>query len=203
MPRCYCFRGRKASTRKDRIPIGSRRPTTIPDSRCTEITAPPTTYGSRIGSATNVITNGGKGSTPCSRGGCRSKKSPTSESGGRFQRSTARTDGQLHLCGRHSFPRGGPAQSFRSRFRPRPGSGPPSTGPASEACTRCASVPTWLAWSFGRSRLGLTIMDVKRTVDVHVQRKVVEMERTIGLDKARGKLGQLAEEVRAGNEPWC
>ena len=27
------------------------------------------------------------------------------------------------------------------------------------------------------------------------------MERTIGLDKARGKLGQLAEEVRAENEP--
>jgi len=47
----------------------------------------------------------------------------------------------------------------------------------------------------------LTIMDVKRTVDVHVQRKVVEMERTIGLDKARGKLGQLAEEVRAENAP--
>ena len=27
------------------------------------------------------------------------------------------------------------------------------------------------------------------------------MERTIGLDKARGKLGQLAEEVRAENTP--
>ena len=47
----------------------------------------------------------------------------------------------------------------------------------------------------------MTIMDVKHTVDVHVQRKVVEMERTIGLDKARGKLGQLAEEVRAENAP--
>ena len=47
----------------------------------------------------------------------------------------------------------------------------------------------------------LTIMYVKRTVSVHAQRKVVEVERTIGLDKARGKLGQLAEEVRAENAP--
>ena len=51
------------------------------------------------------------------------------------------------------------------------------------------------------ARPGLTIMHVKRTVDVHVQRKVVEVERTIGLDKARGKLGQLAEEVRTDNAP--
>ena len=44
-------------------------------------------------------------------------------------------------------------------------------------------------------------MHVKRAVTVHAQRKVVEVERTIGLDKARGKLGQLAEEVRAENAP--
>jgi len=51
------------------------------------------------------------------------------------------------------------------------------------------------------ARAGLTIMHVKRTVNVHAQRKVAEVERTIGLDKARGKLGQLAEEVRAENAP--
>ena len=44
-------------------------------------------------------------------------------------------------------------------------------------------------------------MHVKRTVNVYAQRKVVDVERTIGLDKARGKLGQLAEEVRADNAP--
>ena len=53
----------------------------------------------------------------------------------------------------------------------------------------------------GSARPSLTIMHVRRAVDVHAQRKVVELERTIGLDKARGKLGQLAEEVRAANAP--
>ena len=49
--------------------------------------------------------------------------------------------------------------------------------------------------------MGLTIAHVKRTVAVTLNRGVVEVERTIGLDKARGKLGQLAEEVRADNAP--
>ena len=44
-------------------------------------------------------------------------------------------------------------------------------------------------------------MHVKRAVTVHAQRKVVEVDRTIGLDKARSELGQLAEEVRAENAP--
>jgi prevent-host-death family protein len=35
----------------------------------------------------------------------------------------------------------------------------------------------------------------------YAQREAVEVERTIGLNKARGKLGQLAEEVRADNAP--
>jgi len=52
-----------------------------------------------------------------------------------------------------------------------------------------------------RARSSLTIMHVKRTVNIHVESRVVEVERTIGLDKARGKLGQLAEEVRAENAP--
>lgn len=47
----------------------------------------------------------------------------------------------------------------------------------------------------------MTSMHVKRTVNVTLNPKVVEVERTIGLDKARGKLGQLAEEVRAENAP--
>ena len=60
MPQCYCFRGRRYfEPRSARIPIGSRRPTTIRDSRCTEVTSPPTTSGSRIGSATDVTTYGG------------------------------------------------------------------------------------------------------------------------------------------------
>ena len=44
-------------------------------------------------------------------------------------------------------------------------------------------------------------MHAKRTVNVTLNAKVVEVERTIGLDKARAKLGQLAEEVRAENAP--
>ena len=44
-------------------------------------------------------------------------------------------------------------------------------------------------------------MHAKRTVNVYAQRKAVDVERTIGLDKARGKLGQLAEEVRGDNAP--
>jgi prevent-host-death family protein len=35
----------------------------------------------------------------------------------------------------------------------------------------------------------------------YAQYEGVEVQRTIGLDKARGKLGQLAEEVRADNAP--
>src|ERR671930_433297 len=45
MPQCYCFRGRRTSTRDRRVPIGSRRPTTIRDCRCTEVTSPRTTSG--------------------------------------------------------------------------------------------------------------------------------------------------------------
>jgi prevent-host-death family protein len=44
-------------------------------------------------------------------------------------------------------------------------------------------------------------MHLKRTVNITLNVKVVEVERAIGLDKARGKLGQLAEEVRAENAP--
>jgi hypothetical protein len=46
------------SSRDRRVPIGCRRPTTIRDSRRTEVTSPPTTSGLRTGSATNVTTHG-------------------------------------------------------------------------------------------------------------------------------------------------
>ena len=59
MPQCYCFRGRSYSSRDRRGPIGSRLPTTIRDSRRTEVTSPPTTSGLRTGSATDVTTHGG------------------------------------------------------------------------------------------------------------------------------------------------
>jgi hypothetical protein len=47
------------SSRDRRVPIGSRRPTIIRGSRCTEGTSHPTTSDLRIGSATNVTTGGG------------------------------------------------------------------------------------------------------------------------------------------------
>src|SRR4051812_40302230 len=47
------------SSREGPTQIGSRRPTTIRDSRCTEVTSRPTTFGSRIDSATDVTTDGG------------------------------------------------------------------------------------------------------------------------------------------------
>ncbi len=66
------------SSRDRRIPIGSRRPTTTRDSRCTEVTSLRTTSGSRIGSATAVTTHGGRRSTRCSVSGCRWMRSPRS-----------------------------------------------------------------------------------------------------------------------------
>src|SRR5829696_7373785 len=52
--------GAVATSSRDRgVPIGSRRRTTIRDSKPTEATSPPTTSGSRIGSATDVTTRGG------------------------------------------------------------------------------------------------------------------------------------------------
>jgi hypothetical protein len=57
MPQCYCFRGRRYFEPRS-APIGNRQPTTIRDSRRTEVTSPPTTFGSRIGSATDVTTHG-------------------------------------------------------------------------------------------------------------------------------------------------
>ncbi len=46
------------SSRYRRVPTGCRRPTTIRDSKCTEVASRPTTSGSGIGSATNVTTYG-------------------------------------------------------------------------------------------------------------------------------------------------
>src|SRR5215471_21834149 len=66
MPQCYCFRGRRhfdpRSAGSDWEPTADH----IRGSRCTEVTSPQTTSGPRIGSVTDVTTNGGSGSTRCS-----------------------------------------------------------------------------------------------------------------------------------------
>jgi hypothetical protein len=56
MPQCYCFRVEGTSSRDRRVPIESRRLTTIRDSRCTRDTSHSTTSDSRIGSATDLTT---------------------------------------------------------------------------------------------------------------------------------------------------
>ena len=64
------------SIRSRLVPIGLRRPTTTQGSRCMEGTSLRTTSGWRIGSATDVTSNGARGSTRCSGSGCRWRRSP-------------------------------------------------------------------------------------------------------------------------------
>jgi hypothetical protein len=138
MPSCYCFRGRRyfepISPGADWMPTADHYPRLKMHGG--RLTPDNVRLAHRLCNQRDYILR--VSSTRCSGSGCRWRRSPRSSTPRRFQRFTARTDGQLHLFGRHSFPK----SAFRTPSRRAawtlspPGAGCLKTAPRSRIASR-------------------------------------------------------------------